>query len=73
MTCGKARGSTLMPISSSMLLSLLDEVGRRRALADHETDLVEAIVRGEVDSVGLRNPNAGTPQPEAAGLTNPVS
>jgi hypothetical protein len=31
-------------VNPDLLLSLLDEIGRHRALADHETDLVEAIV-----------------------------
>lgn len=36
-----------MPVSCAMLLSLLDEVGRRRALWDHETDILEAIIQAE--------------------------
>ena len=33
-----------MTVSSAILLGLLDEISRHRALADHETDLIEAIV-----------------------------
>ncbi len=31
-------------INPSLVLAMLDEIGRTRALADHETDLIEDIV-----------------------------
>lgn len=31
-------------LQSDLLLNLLTEIGKHRALADHETDLIEAIV-----------------------------
>lgn len=36
------------------LLSLLDEIGRHRALSDEETDLIEAIVCRGHRTAGLR-------------------
>lgn len=38
-----------MTIDGEILLGLLTEVSRSRALADHETDLVEEIVMLEAD------------------------
>lgn len=32
-------------VSPDLLLALLEEIGKARALADHETDIIEEIVR----------------------------
>ena len=37
----------LIPVNGDMLIGLLEEVGRARALTDHETDLIEEIVAAE--------------------------
>ncbi|RPF70456.1 hypothetical protein [Aurantiacibacter spongiae] len=39
----------LIPVKGVFLLGLLEEVGKRRALTDVETDLIEEIVRSEGD------------------------
>lgn len=36
--------------SSAKILALLDEISRHRALADEETDILEAIISGECKS-----------------------
>lgn len=41
-------------VNSEFVLGLLDEIGRTRALADHETDVIEAIVMCGHRSTGLR-------------------
>lgn len=41
-------------IAPDYLLALLNEIGRHRALADHETDIVEAIVCRGHRSSGIR-------------------
>lgn len=38
---------SVIPVKTDFLLGLLNEVGRTRSLADHETDLIEEIVTGE--------------------------
>ena len=40
---------SVIPVKSEFLLDLLTEVGKRRALSDPETDLIEEIVRSESD------------------------
>ena len=40
---------SVIPVKSEFLLNLLTEVGKRRALSDPETDLIEEIVRSESD------------------------
>jgi hypothetical protein len=44
----------LFCLAPSVLLSLLTELGKYRALADHETDIVEAIVCRGHRTTGLR-------------------
>jgi hypothetical protein len=41
-------------VETEILLSLLTEVGRSRALADHETDLIEAIVYRSTRTTAMR-------------------
>lgn len=41
-------------IQSDFLLGLLTEVGKHRALSDHETDYIEAIVCRGHKSAGIR-------------------
>lgn len=41
-------------VTPDFLLGLLNEIGRSRALADHETDVVEAIVMCGHRSTGMR-------------------
>ncbi|MDT0507523.1 hypothetical protein [Novosphingobium sp. MMS21-SN21R] len=45
---------TQICVQSDFLLTLLTEVGKHRALADHETDIIEAIVCRGHKSTGLR-------------------
>ena len=40
---------SVIPVRSDFLLNLLTEVGKSRCLQDHETDLIEEIVRAESD------------------------
>lgn len=40
-------------VQSQFLLSLIDEIGRTRALHDHETDILEAIITKGHQSRGI--------------------
>jgi len=45
---------TQICVHTDFLLTLLTEVGKHRALADHETDVIEAIVCRGHKSAGIR-------------------
>lgn len=58
-----AATSTAIPVPADKLLRWLDEIGRQRALADDETDILEALVCRGHRSSGVRT--RWTPQLDA--------